>query len=130
MKRIFHPWTKWEEVGHGMWRVISAEEKEKYANQAADLMRDCDKFESAMRLASNQWIFSCEHNLSDISINRKAWIGHAGCCLELGSPEDATRMGWWFLNQEEQDKANNAADRVILEWEDRQCQSENLEFQF
>lgn len=130
MKRIFHPWTKWEEVTNGMWRIVSAQERDAFAIKAANLMRDIPAFESAMRKASEQWINSSEHNLTDLSQNRKAWLGHAGNCVALDSPEDATRQGWGMLNQEEQDKANAAAERIIKEWEDRQCQSKNLEFLF
>lgn len=119
MKRIYHPYNLWEEYHEGMWRIVSSEERKLYSEKAADLMKNTEKFENAMRKASIEWKFSCEHNLTDRSMNRIAWLGHAGCCIETGSPEDATRNGWWTLNEEEQNKANLAASKVLSEWEER-----------
>jgi hypothetical protein len=130
MKRIYHPHTKLEEVACGMWRIVTSEERERFKQAAAALMNDTEAFEQAMRKASMEWPFSCEHNLTELSMNRIAWLGHAGCCVALGSPEDATRAGWWLLDQFKQDRANEASAKVIREWEARQCQSDNLELTF
>ena len=130
MKRIYHPHTVLEEVKAGMWRITSSAERNEYAQKASELMNDTQAFENAMRKASLEWRFSCEHNLTELSMNRVAWLGHAGCCVALQSPEDATRQGWWMLDSFKQDRANEASARVIREWEARQCQSENLELTF
>ena len=130
MKRIFHNYKVCEEYEAGMWRNVTSKEREKYSSLAAELMIDVDGFTNAMRRASQEWTFSCEHSLSDTSMNRLAWLGHAGCCISLGSPEDATRKGWWMLNQWQQDRANEAAASVIKEWEERQCQSDQLELMY
>lgn len=113
MKRIYHHCDQLEEAP--MWdNTKSCNDMPEYAS---NLMREIDVFESAMRKAINQWPYACEHNLSASVINRKAWLGHAGCFLEIGSTENCTRKGWHMLNQEEQDLANNAAQKVIKEWE-------------
>ena len=65
------------------------------------------------------WTYACEHNLTDLSINRKAWIGHAACCMAIKCPEEVTRMAWHFLTHEQQFKANNKAREVIKRWERR-----------
>jgi len=49
-------------------------------------------------------------------LNQRAWIGHAGCFLATGSPEETTRLGWHELDDGEQYGANAAADAVIAEW--------------
>jgi hypothetical protein len=64
-----------------------------------------------------QWPISCEHNLTDFSINRKAWIGHAACCLALNVPENITRMAWHHLTEKQQDEANEKARIAIKIWE-------------
>jgi hypothetical protein len=83
------------------------------------------------------WPFSCETNMTDSSMNRQVWVGHAACCFALGCPESITRVAWHHLTQEQQDKANVKADQAIAEWERRYvkkvreiCQNLNLEFQF
>ena len=117
MKRIYHPHDRWEEFTAGMWRVVSGGEKQKFIDAAATLMKNANEFKIQMTRALTEWPISCEVNLSSKSMNRQAWIGHAGCCLGVNSPENCTRLGWHTLTQTEQDKANLAADEVIELWE-------------
>jgi hypothetical protein len=102
-----------------MWQTVNGEEAQEYAKKSADLMRNADGFRSAMAKAIEQWPYSCEHNLSAMSCNRRAWLGHAGCYLNHGSPENATRLGWHMLNVEQQMIADAMADEVIEEWEEK-----------
>lgn len=117
IKRIFHPYHLWEETAAGMWRIVTGDARKPYLAAAAALMRNPEAFKAAMMRAVNEWRFSCEANLSARSVNRQAWLGHAGCCIATGSPEDITRQAWWTLNQSEQDEANRVADECILAWE-------------
>lgn len=117
MKRVFHPYTKCEEYAAGMWRTVPEGERHRYVRAAATLMRDPPAFERAMRLAVQEWRYSCEHNLTASQVNRRAWLGHAGCLLATGSPEDLTRLGWHMLTPVQQDAANAAADVAIAAWE-------------
>jgi hypothetical protein len=55
--------------------------------------------------------------LTDISQNRRAWIGHAACCMAIKCPEYITRSAWGYLTKEQQDLANAEADRAIAWWE-------------
>ena len=75
-----------------------------------------DKFKAAMRRAAHEWPRSCEHNLSAENVNRIAWLGHAGCCVGAGSPEEATRAGWHTLTPDQQNEANRVAGDVLDEW--------------
>lgn len=124
IKRIVHPHNLWEDARDGMWRKVTLGERQYFAELACNLMSDPDRFATSMRNAVTKWPYACEHNLSDTSINRLAWLGHAGCCVALNSPEDATRMGWWLLADEERVAADEAAMIVVKEWEAAQCQKE------
>jgi hypothetical protein len=73
-------------------------------------------FEKAMRRAVNEWPNSCEAALTATVINHQAWLGHAGCAINHGAPEDLTRLAWRSLTQCQQDLANAAADRAIEYW--------------
>lgn len=117
MKRIYHHYKKLEEVSAGMWRIVGSQAGMDFRDAAADLMRDPEAFKESMRKAIIQWPCSCEHNLTAKNVNRRAWLGHAGCCIATESPEECTRLGWWKLTQEQQDEANRVADEVIMEWE-------------
>ena len=118
LKRVFHHHDKWEDAAHGMWRRnTSGEERQAFKRKAAGLMVNTEAFYEAMARVTREWPYSCEANLTAPSINRRAWLGHAGTCLLTGSPEDVTRDAWWTLTQEQQNAANAAADRAIADWE-------------
>lgn len=117
MKRVYHHYERLEEYHAGMWRFTAKDAQAGYVTAAGDLMRDPDAFQEAMLRAVREWPNSCEHNLTASAVNKRAWLGHAGCCIVTGSPEDLTRLGWWTLTQVEQDLANAAADRALAAWE-------------
>lgn len=121
MKRVYHHYEKWEEIHAGMWRNIPSSERSAMLDKAEILMKDTDQFLSAMQRAITEWTYSCEHHLTG-GFNRQAWIGHAGCCIAIASPEDVTREAWHRLTQEEQERANAAADQTIADWEVRYSQ--------
>jgi len=118
MTRLYHHYEKWEEIAGGMWRAVHGEARKPLLDAAALLMKDTARFRTAMLHASHEWRYSCEVHLSG-GYNRQAWIGHAGCCLAVHSPEDITRQAWHTLKQAEQDDANQAADAVLLDWDGR-----------
>lgn len=122
LKRIYHHYTQWEEYKRGMWNTIKDEEqKKKLLKDAIAFTGDHKLYGEYMIKVVKEWKISCEHNLTDTSLNRQAWIGHAACCLALnGCPEDITREAWWNLTTEQQDLANKEADKAIKLWEENQ----------
>lgn len=115
-KRIYHPFHKLEDIQAGMWRNVSSEDRETLKAAAASLMRDVEGFRNAMLKAVNNWPIACEFYLTNPSVNHQAWVGHAGCCIAVNSPEDVTRQAWHTLTQVEQDAANAAADAALENW--------------
>lgn len=75
------------------------------------------EFKVAMARAVQAWPTSAEHNLTAVECNRRAWLGHAGCFVGVGSPEEPTRIGWHQLSGAEQFEADKVAQEVIDEWE-------------
>lgn len=122
--RRSYSWEDLEEYGHdgGMWRTPPARERDALADAAADLMRNEEAFACAMRRALIEWPVSCSVALTTPGLNRRAWLGHAGCYLETGSPEETTRLGWHRLEPHEQARADAAADLIIAEWAEGQEQ--------
>lgn len=100
-----------------MWRNVSADEREALKGAAADLMRSTNRFKDSMLRAVNEWPFACQFYLTNPSVNHQAWVGHAGCCIAVNSPEDVTRQAWHTLTQSEQDAANAAADEALKHWD-------------
>ncbi len=116
MKRIFHPYHKWEDFQSGMWRTVSGNERIEYLRKAIEFTGNAELYGSFMLRVINEWPISCEHNLTDLNQNRKAWIGHAATCLAIECPEDITRQAWGKLNQQQQDDANEKAQLAIDLW--------------
>ena len=116
--RVHYPWHQLEEHQEdgGMWKIPAAGERSQFADAAEQLMANPDAFRDAMRRALHEWPRSVSVALTNPSLNHRAWIGHAGCYLATGSPEEATRLGWHQLDEGEQAAANAAADDVIEEW--------------
>jgi hypothetical protein len=113
------PYDQLEEHDHGMWRKVPAVEQEGYIEAARRLMADPPEFLWAMLRVVEQWPNSMTAAMTTPSLNRRAYMGHAGCCLATGSPEDLTRLGWHRLTEEEQQEANAMADEAIAAWEER-----------
>lgn len=116
--RAHYPWTAMEEYqpDGGMWSIPAASDRSRFVEASQALMADPAEFAEAMRRAVTEWPVSCAVALTTPGLNRRAWIGHAGCYLATGSPEETTRLGWHELDDGEQYGANAAADLVISEW--------------
>ncbi len=114
IKRVYHHHSKMEEYKSNMWRVV--EDKDYAVSESARLMIAYGEFETACHRVIREWPFSTEAALSATVINHQAWIGHAACALNHGAPEDLTRQAWRTLTEEQQDLANEAADKAISAW--------------
>lgn len=73
----------------------------------------------SMTFVSQNWKISAEHNLSNTNRNRQAWLGQAACCFSHGAPEYITKLAWNNLTEKEQKIANDVADDVIKDWEQK-----------
>jgi hypothetical protein len=102
-----------------MWG--KSDTREEHLSWAIKFTGDHAIYGAAMLRVVNEWLFSCEHNLSNPTQNRKAWIGHAACALANNCPEDIVREAWGYLAKPQQEKANAVADLAIHMWEQKQC---------
>jgi hypothetical protein len=114
LKKIHHPYQKWEEYKKGMWKSISRVEAEKLLPLVVKFTGNHIEYGKAMFEVLKTWKYSCEDKLTDISLNRKAWLGHAACCLKFGWPESIVREGWKLLNNNQRNLANEQAEKAIL----------------
>lgn len=125
IKRIYHHYKKWEEHKYKMWKTFNGKKKQKYLKKAIEFTGNTKLYGEWMLKVIKDWPYSCEHNLSDPSINRQAWIGHAACCYAIGCPEDITRLAWHYLTEQQQAKANKKADFAIDLWESKYIKKYN-----
>lgn len=108
----------WEDYKAGMWATITGEERKQVLENAIKFTSNTELFGEFMLRVLKQWPIACEQNLSDVHMNRRAWIGQAATCLAFGCPEDITRAAWATLPQEVKDLADAKADKAIKLWED------------
>lgn len=107
--RVFHTFDKWECHKAGFY----ASQKEGMTAQQCqeayrDFLADDERFRSALQEVIDNWPHSCEHYLTNIAMNRIAWLGQASMCLATGVPS-VFCSGFNLLTQEQKDTANKTA---------------------
>lgn len=100
-----------------MWGSVS--NKFEMLEWAIDFTGNANLYGAWMVNVVNDWPYSCQHNLSNSTQNRRAWIGHAACAYANRCPEDIVRKAWSHLSEQQQTDANTKADEAIELWEIR-----------
>lgn len=124
LERVYHAWDKWEEVEANMWG--SVRDRKKWIEKAIEFTSDHKLYGSFMMRVVDEWPISCENALTDYSLNRRAWLGHAACAFAHQIPEDIVREAWRKLTDEQQLLANKEAERAIQTWEHRYIKDREL----
>ena len=124
LERVYHPYWDWEEVQFNMWGTV--EQRKEWLDRAREFTGDTERYGAYMIKVTKEWPFSCENALTDYSINRKAWIGHAAVALAVQCPEDIVRQAWGELTDEQRFLANKQADDAIRLWENSYIESNGL----
>ncbi len=115
-KRAWHPYPLWECYQHGMWTRVSRDEETTLLVSAKEFTGDAELYGSWMMRAVKEFRISCEHHLTDASLNKQAYIGHAACALAHRLPEYIVRRAWGMLTQDQRDRANRKADEAFRFW--------------
>lgn len=114
--RVFHTYDKWECHKAGFYDTTRKGMTKAEGEKAmADLLADIPAFCDAMQGVIDTWKNSCEHYLTNLAMNRIAWMGQAAACYAKGVPS-AFRGGWSQLTAEQQDEANASALEYINKW--------------
>lgn len=125
--RIFHTYDKWECHKAGF-----------YATSKSNMSHDECKAEF-IRILSNQelfaeilskviveWKYSCEHYLTNKSMNRIAWLGQAAVCYESGVPSKYS-SAWFDIPEKTRDEANKTALKYLNKWMKENNRNELIE---
>lgn len=115
MIRVCHPYTDWEDWAAGMYGS-PPKGALRQLGRAADLLSDVQAFYVAASEMVMAWPVAAEQNLSNVSRNRRAWVGQAACCYAVGVPESVTKLAWHTMTRGARDRANRIADDVIADW--------------
>lgn len=117
MEQIFHPYNLWEDHKHGFYDNISGKNRGDLENKVFELFENEKICEEYMFRVINEWRYSCEHNLSNNSMNKIAYIGQSACCLFGGVPSTITMDCWSHLDKEVRERANEIAEKALACWE-------------
>jgi hypothetical protein len=118
MKQLYHHYLDWEDWKNGMYDDVNYGKGERIV-LAAELLKNESELHSAMIYVSENWICSAEENLTNETINRRAWLGQAACCYQCKASESETRAAWALLTNGERDKANRIAEQIIEKWQNK-----------
>lgn len=121
MKRIFHTWDKWESFYYRFFdnnppEGISKTDAEKLYQE---LLSNPEEFGNVLAKVITEWPNSCEHNLTNKTLNRIAWMGQAALAYKYKIPA-AFRGGYNLLTKDQQKAADDVALKYINIWMERQ----------
>lgn len=115
-ERVFHTYDKWECHKAGFYASkkegMTAEEcKQAYA----DFLGDDLLFRQYLLIVITEWKYSCEHYLTNKSMNRIAWLGQASVCAYSGIPS-VFCSGFNLLSELDKERANKTALEYLNMW--------------
>jgi ParB-like chromosome segregation protein Spo0J len=114
--RIFHTYDKWECHKAGFYAGSKEGMKKDECEEAyRAFLSDPQKFSNALEHVIDEWKHSCEHYLTNASMNRIAWLGQAAACYALGIPA-VFRSGFYLLTEQQQQEANEVALKYLNKW--------------
>ena len=76
---------------------------------------DLDLFAKILDKLIIEWKHSCEHYLTNRSMNRIAWLGQAAVCYHSGVPSKYS-YAWSMLTEDQQNEANDVALKALNKW--------------
>ncbi len=114
--RILYTYDKWECYKAGLYESkkegMSHDECE---DEFKRVLSNQDVFAKALDKLIIEWKFSCEHYLTNKSMNRIAWLGQAAVCYNSGVPSRYS-SSWFDISEKDRDEANETALIYLNKW--------------
>lgn len=114
--RIFHTYDKWECYPSGFYETkLNGKTNEECEKLFTDLITDNKRFRESLEGVIKNWKNSCEHYLTNNSMNRIAWLGQAAVCYSTGVPSKYSNA-WFKIDKHKRDEANETALEYLNKW--------------
>lgn len=114
--RVFHTFDQWECYKAGFYATkLDGVSMEEGRLRYRDFLSDLARFRFGLEGVVGEWKNSCEHYLTNESMNRIAWLGQAAACYAEGLPS-LYRGGFNLLSSENQEAADNLAHEYLNQW--------------
>ena len=115
-EQVFHPYDVWEDHNYGFYNNISGGNKLQMVQDVVGLFSDPSKTNLYMMRVVKEWKYFCEHNFTNPSINKVAYLGQAACALYKDVPSTVTMEAWSEVPENYKDIANQIAEDCIEYW--------------
>lgn len=124
--QLYRPWDQWECYKAGFYETpaLTGDKADEARLQYSEFLKDAHAFNNAISRVMTEWPNSCDHFLTNPSINRVAWLGQASMCITHGLPS-VFKGGFRLLTQDEQDIANSVAKRRLDQWLEEKCRQQS-----
>ncbi len=114
--RIFHTWDKWECYKAGFYETsVIDKSHDECENIFKEVLSNKNKFSKALHAVITEWKNSCEHYLTNKSMNRIAWLGQASVCYLTGVPSRYSSC-WFDIPESKRDEADELALEYLNKW--------------
>ena len=114
--QIFHHYSFWEDYKHNFYDNVSGIEKDKKRLLVFEMFNSEKLTRDCMTYVIKNWKYSMEHNLTNNSINKIAYIGQCACAYYGNIPNTVTMECWSELSKEVQERSNKIAEELINKW--------------
>jgi len=115
-ERIFHTYDKWECHKAGFYaNSVDGKKADECEREYAAFLGDDDRFMDGLSGVISEWVNSCQHYLTNKSMNRIAWLGQAAMCYATGIPSKYC-SGFNLLTDEQKHHANEIALVYLNKW--------------
>lgn len=116
MIQKYTPYTEWEDWINGMWRKLPVDEENEYIEKAILFTGNHLLYGAWMKVVINVWPCTMLNSMTNVSINRRAFLGHCACSLAFDCPEYITRIAWHRLTEDQRMLADRVAQEIINKW--------------
>ena len=114
--RIFHTFDKWECHKSGFYKSTKdGWSHEECENEFKRVLSDQKLFGDILSKIIVEWKYSCEHYLTNSSMNRIAWLGQAAVCYHSGVPSRYS-SAWFDIDEKTREEANATALTYLNKW--------------
>lgn len=113
IKQVFVPYWEWEDFINGMWGRYD----ENRLNEAVEFTGNWQQYGEAMGQVIEAWPRTMLNSLTNVSINRRAFLGHCAVCFKLSITESTTRAAWKLLTDQQRFDADAIAEKHIRHYE-------------
>jgi hypothetical protein len=74
------------------------------------------RYGNAMKKVIVAWPRTMLNTITNLNVNRRAFLGHCACQFAIGCPEYITRQAWHELTNNQRYLADHVAQQTIDKW--------------